>query len=276
VSTPAPTRGANSVSIVARQNYVHEKVNHVAVEEAQETPDVIIGMFFVNDTSAVVLFDSGASHSFISATYVEKHNLPIALVRCQMIVSSPEGDMPARKLCAKVNLKIRGVDFVANLTVLESKGINVILGMDWLSKHKVFIDYAKKSVKMTTLDGKELDFIAEPVVTAKGVANRVKVNQLEASQGSEVPVVNEFPDVFPEELPGMPPDRDIEFIIEFMAGATPIYKTSFRMTTTELAELKEHIMNLLEKGFICPSSSSWGPHDFCPEEGWYLEVVHGL
>jgi hypothetical protein len=108
VSTPAPTREANSVPVATRQNYVHKKVNHVAVEEAQEAPDVVIGAFFVNDTSAVVLFDSGASHSFISVAYVEKHNLPIALLRCQMIVSSPRGDIPARQLCPKVNLKIRG------------------------------------------------------------------------------------------------------------------------------------------------------------------------
>jgi hypothetical protein len=102
----------------------------MVVEEAQEAPDVIIGMFLVNDTSAVVLFNSEASHSFISATYVGKHNLPLALLRCQVIVSSLGGDMPARQLCPKVNLKIRGVDFVANLIILESKGIVVILGMD--------------------------------------------------------------------------------------------------------------------------------------------------
>jgi hypothetical protein len=125
-----PTHGANSVPVAARQNYVHGKVNHAAVEEAHEAPDVVIGMFFINDTSAVVLFDSRASHSFISTAYVEKHNLPIALLRCQMIVSSLGGDMPARQLCSKVNLKIRGVDFVANLIVLELKGIDVILGMD--------------------------------------------------------------------------------------------------------------------------------------------------
>jgi hypothetical protein len=79
---------------------------------------VVIGTFFINDLFAVVLFDSGALHSFISAAYVEKHNLPIALLRGQMIVSSPGGDMPARQLCPKVNLKIRGVDFVTNLIVL--------------------------------------------------------------------------------------------------------------------------------------------------------------
>jgi hypothetical protein len=96
----------------------------------EESPDVLIGMFFINDTSAVVLLDFGASHSFIFAAYVEKHNLPIALLKCQMIVSSLRGDMPARQLCPKVNLKIRGVDFIANLIVLESKGINIILRMD--------------------------------------------------------------------------------------------------------------------------------------------------
>jgi hypothetical protein len=167
---------------------------------------MVIGTFSINDLSAVVLFDSEASHSFISAAYVEKHNLPMALLRSRMIVSSSGGDMPTRQLCPKVNLKIRGVDFVANLIVLESKGIDIILVMDWLGKHKVLIDCAKKSVKLTTPGGKELEFIAEPVVTAKGMANCAKLNQLDASQGSEVPVVNEFPDVCPEELLGMLPD----------------------------------------------------------------------
>jgi hypothetical protein len=166
--------------------------------------------------------------------------------------------MSTRQLCLKVNLKIRGVDFVANLIVLESKGIDVILGMDWLSKHKMLIDCARKSVKLTTPDGKELEFITKPVVTAKGVDNRAQVNQLDASQGSTVPVVNEFPDVFPEELPGMPPDRDIEFVIELKSGTAPIYKIPFRMTTPELDELKKHIKELLEEGFICASSSPWG------------------
>jgi hypothetical protein len=78
--------------------------------------------------------------------------------------------------------------------------------MDWLSKYKVLIDCAKKSIKLTTPEGKEIEFVTEPVVTAKCVANHAKVNQLGASQGSEVPVVNEFPYVFPEELPGIPPD----------------------------------------------------------------------
>jgi hypothetical protein len=139
--------------------------------------------------------------------------------------------------------------------------------MNWLSKHKVLINCAKKSVKLTTPEGKEMVFVAKPVVTARGVANHAKVTQLDASQGSEVPIVNEFPDVFPEELPGMPPDRDIEFVIELKPGTTPIYKTPYRMATPEWAELKEHIKKLLEKGFIHPSLSPWGaPVIFVPKK----------
>jgi hypothetical protein len=234
------------------------------VEEAQDAPYAVIGIFLINDTSVVVMFDSTASHSFISAAYVGRHNLPLALLRCQMIVSSPGGDMLARQLCPKVDLKISGVDFVINLIVLELKGIEVILGMNWVSKYKVLIDCANKSVKLSTPEGKEMEFVAELVVTTEGVANSAKVNQLDASQGSDVPVVNKFPDVLLEEFPCVPLDRDIEFVIELKSGTPPIYKTPYRMATLEL---KEHIKKLLEKGFIHPSSSPWGaPMIFVPKK----------
>jgi hypothetical protein len=107
-TTPTPTRGANFVPVAVRQNYAHGRVNHVVVEKAQEAPDVVLSMLFINTTYAVVLFNSRASHSFISAAYIEKHIMPIALLNCQMIVSSQGEDMPLRQLCPKVNLKIRG------------------------------------------------------------------------------------------------------------------------------------------------------------------------
>jgi hypothetical protein len=201
------------------------------VEEGQEAPDVILDIFLDNATSTIMLFDLGASHSFIYAAYVEKNILPIALLKCQMIISSPGGDIPVRQLCPKVNLKIKGVDFVANLIVLESKGINVILIMDWLSKHKALIDYPKKSIKLVAADEKELEYVAEPIVIAKGAANHVKLNQLDVSQGPVVPVVNEFPDIFLEDLSSMQPDRDNEFMIDLVLGTVPIYKRPYRMAT---------------------------------------------
>jgi hypothetical protein len=150
---------------------------------------------------------------------------------------------------------------------LESNGTDIILRIDWLSKHKLLIDCAKKPAKLTTPDGKELEFVVEPVVTVKGDANHVKVNQMDAIQGSKVSVVNEFSDVFSEELPDMAPDQDIEFVIELKPSTVPIYKTPYRMATLELAELKEHIKELLEKGFVHPSSSPWGaPVIFVPKK----------
>jgi hypothetical protein len=103
--------------------------------------------------------------------------------------------------------------------------------MDWLCKRKVLIDCANKSIKLTTPDGKELEYVTEPVVTANKVTNRVKLNQLDVSQGPMVPVIYEFPDVFPEDLSGMPPDRDIEFVTDLEPDTMPIYKSPYRMAT---------------------------------------------
>jgi hypothetical protein len=93
----------------------------VAVEEAHAAPIIIICMILVNDNNAIVLFDSGASHSFVAASFVQNYNMPLSMLKNWMIVSSPRGDMHARHVCSKVSILIRGVEFLANLIVLESK-----------------------------------------------------------------------------------------------------------------------------------------------------------
>jgi hypothetical protein len=218
----------NSASTPARQNQARAHVNHVAVEDAQAALDIIIGMILVNDNNAIVLFDSGASHSFVAANFVQKHNLPISMLKDRMIVSSPRGDMHARHICPKVNILIRGVEFLDNLIVLESKGIDVILGMDWLRKHNGLIDCAKNVVRLITSSGKELEYVAENLVTDKAASNRMALNQLDAASTMDVRTVSKFLDVFLEELPGMPPDREIEFVIEQVPGTTPIFKRPYR------------------------------------------------
>jgi hypothetical protein len=90
------------------------------------------------------------------------------------------------------------------------------------------------------------------------ISLRPRLNKLDISELSKVPVVCEFPDVFSEELPGMPPDREIEFIIELAPGTTPIYKKPYRMAPFKLVELKKQIKELLGKGYIRASSSPWG------------------
>jgi hypothetical protein len=108
-------------------------------EEAQQAQDMVLCIFLASSHPATVLFDSGASHSFVSSSYVIKHNLPIATMKHTMLVSSPGGEMRTRYICPAVSITVRGVDFPSNLILLDSKGIGVILGMDWLSKYDVVL-----------------------------------------------------------------------------------------------------------------------------------------
>jgi hypothetical protein len=235
----------NNTTTPASQNQAHARVNHVAVEDAQAAPDVIICLILVNDNNAIVLFDSEASHSFVAANFLQKHNLPLSMLKNRMIVSSP-GDMHARHVCPKVSILIRGVEFLANLIVLESKGIDMILRMDWLSKHNGLIDCAKKAVRLPPISGKELEYVVENLVTDKAASNRIVLNHLDAASTLDIRIISEFPDVFPEELPGMPPDREIEFVIELVPGSAPTFKRPYRMATNQLVELNELLQELLD------------------------------
>ena len=108
----------------------------MTAKEAQDEPNVILGMFPIESSFATVLFDSSATHSFISAMFVAQNDLHITLMKDLMIISTPSGRMKTRKVCPRVNINIRGVDFLSRLIVLESNGLGIILGMDWLSSIK--------------------------------------------------------------------------------------------------------------------------------------------
>src|SRR6185503_10318846 len=216
--------------------------------------DVVLGEYLVSSTLATVLFDSGASHSFISSSFVEKHKIPTVLLKTPLLTRTPGGDIRYQLGCLRVRINLSGVEFLADLVVLKSEGIDVILGMDWLSKHNGLIGCTDKVVHLTNPEG-----VRVTCHTRESGAN-LMVFSMEAKSLEEVPVVNEYPDVFPEELPGMPPDRDVEFVIELQPGTAPISRRLYRMTPSELAELKIQLQELLDKGFIRPSTSPWG----CP------------
>jgi hypothetical protein len=129
-------------------------------DEAQQAPDVVLGMFLTSSHPATILFDSEASHSFISSSFVAKYSLPIAIMKHTMLVSSPGGEMRTKHICPVVNITIRGVDFPSNLILLDFKGINIILGMDWLSKYDGVIQCTRKAVKLTKKDGTSVKFVA--------------------------------------------------------------------------------------------------------------------
>jgi hypothetical protein len=131
--TTTPGTG-NHVKPQGQQNFMRGRVNHMTSEEVQQVPNVVLGMFLASSHPTTILFDSRASHSFISSSFVAKHSLPIATMKHTMLVSSPRGEMRTKHICPAVCISIRGVDFPSNLIFLDSKGIDIILGMDWLSK----------------------------------------------------------------------------------------------------------------------------------------------
>jgi predicted aspartyl protease len=114
---------------------------------------VVIGTFMVNTHPATVLFDTGATHSFITQSFVEHHGIPTSTLKRCMLVSSPGGQLRSHVFCPRVSVAIRGVDFSANLMVLDTKGIDVILGMETLAKWGVRIDCAQRTVLLSTPDG---------------------------------------------------------------------------------------------------------------------------
>jgi hypothetical protein len=236
-----------------QQNYTYGKVNHVSTEEAQQAQDVVLGMFLASSHPAIVLFDSGASLSFISSSFVVRHQLPITIMKQTMFVSSLVSEMRTKHICPAISITIRGEHFLANLIVLDSKGIDIILGMDWLRKYDGVILCAKTAIRLTKEEGTIMEFSA--VIPAEHVS---LLNKVQGTSLDEIGIVREYPDVFPEELPGMPPDRDIEFMIELLPGTPPIFKRPYRMPVNELMELKKQIAELQSKGFIRPSSSPWG------------------
>jgi hypothetical protein len=210
-------------------------------------------MFLASSHHATILFDSRALHSSISSSFIAKHNLLIATMKHIMLVSSPRGEMRTRHICPAVSITIRGVDFLSILILLDSKGIDIILGMDWLSNYDGVIQCTRKAVILKKKDGATVKFVAMVQSDHDNMLNQTKVTALE-----DIRVVQEYLDVFPEELSSMPLDRDIEFLIELLIETPPISKRPYRMPINELVELKKQIAGIQAKGFIRPSSSPWG------------------
>jgi hypothetical protein len=172
---------------------MHGRVNHMTSDKAQQASDVVLGMFLISSHPATILFDSGASHSFISSSFVPKHRLPIATMKHTMLVSSPGGEMRTKHICSAVSITITGVDFPSNLILLDSKGIDIILGMDWLRKYDGIIQCARKSVKLTKKDGTSVEFVA---MVQSGLDS--KLNQTKAIALEDIRVVQDYPDIFLE------------------------------------------------------------------------------
>jgi hypothetical protein len=244
----------------SQPRYNQGRLDHLEAEAVQETPDMIVGMFPVDSHIAEVLFDTGATHSFIIASWVEAHNLPITTMLTPIQIDSAGGRIRADSICLNVSVEIRGIAFAANLIVMGTQVIDVILGMNWLDKYQAVISCDKRTIKLVSPLGEEVVTELVPPEPKKGNCYQMAVDSSEANPIESIKVVSQFLDVFPKDLSGMPPERKVEFAIELLPGIAPIFKRAYRISGPELVELKKQIDELSEKGYIRPSTSPWaGP-----------------
>ncbi|CAL1409480.1 unnamed protein product [Linum trigynum] len=243
-------------------------------DEAEEAPEVVTGTVYLYGRPAFVLFDSGSTHSFIADKFDRMLRLPSIKLSQNLGVRTPIGDtLIVDSVIRDCPIIVAGYEIEANLILLPFDEIDVVLGMDWLSKNRAKVDCYKKEVsfeierKGTALFQGTRKLVPGGLISAmkafaliqegcEAYLCHVKVAQEKKLE--DVPIVRDYPEVFPEALPGLPPQREVEFDIEVVPGTAPISIPPYRMAQVELKELKKQLVELLEMGFIRPSVSPWG------------------
>jgi hypothetical protein len=226
------------------------RANFTTLAELPEGAPIMTGTFSINYETVIILFDSGATDSFISDKFVARVGLNSCQAKGSYMISTPGGKIGSSQLIRCVPIQLGNKEIKTDLVLLPLEDMDIILGMDWITKHKVLLDIASRVLEIdspydgaTTLYLPQQEYFHSCVYATRDI-------KLE-----DITKVCEYPDVFPDDLPRMPPDRDIEFIIELQPGTAPISKRPYRMLPNEVAELKIQLQDLLDKGFIRPSAS---------------------
>jgi hypothetical protein len=227
-------------------------VNLTTLSELPEGTPIMTGTFSINHQPVIILFDSGATHSFISTNCGIKLGLNISSTNGAYRIATPGGKISSNQICRSVPIQIGKNLMRTDLLLLDLKGMDVLLGMNWMTQHHVSLDISSQTVEIDSPEHEPTIFYLPQrkcINSCTYAATGIKLK--------DISIVCEYPDVFPDDLPGIPPDRDIKFIIELQPGTAPISKRSYRMPPNELADLKIQLQDLLDKGFIRPSASPW-------------------
>ena len=264
-----PKRGQQGQTSHSNRPMAPGRVYVTTREEATASPNVIQGMVSIRGHSVEVLFDSGATHSFISYDCAKKLGLILSALSYDLKVTTPSGaEFVTAHVCKGLDLQYEGRDSVIDLVCLPLKGIEVIIGMDWLIANNVILLCKERAVRYAvnslSVGGSSGSLLLSATQAEKCVRRGCQVFAVFFSIKSEeeisieaIDVVKDYSEVFAD-IQGLPPEREVEFTIDLEPGASPISKAPYRMAPVELAELKKQIEELLEKGFIRPSVSPWG------------------
>ncbi|KAA3460507.1 retrotransposon protein [Gossypium australe] len=267
-----PGRGANNNTEARQPGLVYA----VRRREDGDASDVITGTFLIFGKPYFTLIDVGSTHSYVTCRVVETLDIVSKLSDREMTVVSPLGQtVVVNKIFQKVPLEIQGIVFSADLMELSFGEFDLILGMGWLVEHRAMLDCAAKRMELRPPEDEVVIMIGERRNYLSNVVSALKAEKMvhkgckaflafvstldrKEEGASGVRTVRDFEDVFPEELPGIPPDREVEFGIDLLPGTALMSIAPYRMAPKELVELKAQIQELLDRGFIRPSVSPWG------------------
>ncbi|GJZ77772.1 putative reverse transcriptase domain-containing protein [Tanacetum coccineum] len=251
--------------------------------DANPSSNTVTGTFLLNDHHAYMLFDSGADRSFVSNTFSALLDIiPSALDVSYAIELADERTSETNTVLRDCTLGLLGHPFNIDLMPIDLGSFDVIIGIDWLAKNHAVIVCDEKIVRIPY--GNEILIVHEDKsdkenkstlsiiscnkaqkymekgcqmflaqITVKGNKDESKEKQLE-----DVPTVQDFPEVFPEDLPRLPPIRQVEFQIDLVPGVAPVARAPYRLAPSEMEELSTQLQELSDKGFIRPSSAPWG------------------
>ncbi|GKD68903.1 putative reverse transcriptase domain-containing protein [Tanacetum coccineum] len=267
-SVPRNVNPVNARNLTVRACYECGSTDHVrpacprgrafmlGAEEARQDPNIVTGTFTLNNHFATTLFDSGADYSFVSPTFIPLLGLEPNDLGFRYEIEIASGQLvEIDKIIKGCKLEIEGHVFDIDLIPFGHGGFDVIIGMDWLSNYKAEIICHEKVVRIPLSDGNVLRVLGERPEEKVRLLMSAKANE---RKQEDIVVVRDFPRVFPDDLSELPPIREIEFLIELILGATPVAKSPYRLTPSELEELFGQLKELQDKGFIRPSLSPWG------------------
>ncbi|GJR84900.1 putative reverse transcriptase domain-containing protein [Tanacetum coccineum] len=243
--------------------------------------NVVTGTFLLNNCYASMLFDSGADRSFVSTTFSALLDVTPTTLDTSYAVELADGRISETNIVLRgCTLGLLGHPFDIDLMPVELGSFDVIIGMDWLAKYHALIVCDEKVVRIPygnevliirgdSCDGGSKLNIISCTKTQKYIEKGCQVylaqvtskkaeDKSEEKRLEDVPIVREFPEVFPEDLPGLPPARQVEFQIDLVPGAAPVARAPYRLAPAEMQELSAQLQELSDKGFIRPSSSPWG------------------
>jgi hypothetical protein len=210
-------------------------------------------LFILNEHPVIILFDSGALHDFISSTCPKKAMLSAVTAEALYVINTPGARVDADWMVHKAQLELARRVFSTDLIILKGLGLDVILGMSWMKLHRAVLDIAGRLVHLDSPMYGKVILHLPTVSRIKASLHHVSELKLE-----DIHVVWEFSNVFPDDLPGTPSERAIEFKIELQPGTAPIAKATYKMSLVEMKELKIQLQGLFDKGYIHPSTSPWG------------------